>query len=206
KQLLSRLRITNQEDKHKLAQSLKILIHKEEIEEIERGKYRLKSQAGYIVGKVDSTPYGTAYIISPELDEDVFISPPNLNHAMHGDTVRVFLFAGSKGRRPEGEVVEILEEGRREFVGLVEKNNKYAFVIVDKKIAPYDIFVAHEDLRGAKDGQKVIVRISDWPKKAKNPIGEIVEVLGDAGNHETEMHAILAERSEERRVVKDSAS
>src|SRR5690606_30355757 len=101
KQLLSRLRITNQEDKHKLAQSLKILIHKEEIEEVERGKYRLKSQLGYIIGKVDSTPYGTAYIISPEMDEDVFISPPNLNHAMHGDTVRVFLFAGSKGRRPE---------------------------------------------------------------------------------------------------------
>ncbi len=193
KQLLSRLRIKNQEDRHKLAQSLKILVHKKEIEEVDRGKYRLKSQLGYIIGKVDSTPYGTAYIISPEMEEDVFISSPNLNRAMHGDTVRVFLFAGSKRRRPEGEVIEILEEGKREFVGLVEKNQKYAFVVVDKKIAPYDIFVAHEDLHGAKDGQKVIVRISDWPKKAKSPIGEVVEVLGDAGNHETEMHAILAE-------------
>lgn len=193
KQLAARLHANNQEDKHKIQQELRVLAQKEEIEELERGKYRLKSKAGYIVGKVDSTPYGTAYIISPDIAEDVFISPPNLNHAMHGDTVRVFLFAGSSSRRPEGEVVEILEQGKREFVGIVEKNKKYAFIVLDSKHAPYDIFVAHEDLQGAKDGQKVIVRITDWPKRAKNPIGEVVEVLGDAGNNETEMHAILAE-------------
>ncbi|MDA3883061.1 MAG: ribonuclease R [Bacteroidales bacterium] len=193
KQISSRLHITDEEGKNKINHTLNILSQKEEIEEVNVGKYRLKSQSGYIVGKVDSTPYGTAYIISPETEEDIFIAPPNLHHALHGDTVKVYLFAQTSRRRPEGEIIEILEKGRREFVGIVEKNNKYAFVIVDNKKAPYDIFVSHDDLGGAQDGQKVVVKITEWPKKAKNPIGTITTVLGNVGDNETEMHAILAE-------------
>ena len=193
KELATRLGINNKEGNFLIEKQLNMLLEKGDIEEIQRGKFRLKSKGGYITGKVDLTAYGTAYIISPESKDDIFISPSNLNRALNGDIVRVYLFASTGNRRPEGEVIEILQEGRREFVGIVEKNKNYAFVVIDRKLIPYDIFVSHEDLMTAKDGQKVIVRLTEWPKKAKNPIGKVITVLGDVGNNETEMHAILAE-------------
>lgn len=193
KEIATKLGINNKEGKHSVEFHIDKLLQQNEIEETQQGKYRLVSKGGYIIGKIDLTAYGTAYVISPESKEDIFISSSNLNHALNGDTVKVYLFAKNPNRRPEGEVVEILEEGRREFVGIIEKNKHYAFVIVDKKQIPFDIFVAQEHTKNAKDGQKVIVRITEWPRKAKNPIGEIIEVLGDVGNNETEMHAILAE-------------
>jgi len=193
KQLASKLKTFSIEEKHKLEQTLKFLCQKEEIEEIERGQYRLKSKGSYITGKVDLNARGTAYIISEETETDVFINPSNTNSALHGDFVKVFLFDTKEGKKLEGEIVEILEKGKREFVGTVEKNKKYAFVIVDNKNMPYDIYVSLDDINKAQNGQKVIVSIKSFPAKAKNPIGEIIEVLGNAGDHLTEMHAILAE-------------
>ncbi|MDR1761843.1 MAG: ribonuclease R [Bacteroidales bacterium] len=193
KQLATRLGINNKEGNHTVETYVNILLEKNELEEVQRGKFRLKSHGGYITGVIDLTPYGTAYVASGEVKEDIFIAAANLNHALNGDTVKVYMFANRKDRRPEGEVVEILKEGRRDFVGVVERNKNYAFVVIDKKHIPYDIFVPFENLQNAKNGQKVIVRITDWSQKARNPIGTVIEVLGDAGDNETEMHAILAE-------------
>ena len=194
KQVATQLGINNKEGLAMTEKHLATLEQKGELQECQKGKYRLKNQMGTITGHIDMTPYGTAYVVSPQLEEDVFIASPNLNHALNNDLVKVSLFA-PHGRRSrlEGEVVEILEEGRREFVGIIERNSKYAFVIVDKRYIPYDIFVANDDAMDAKNGQKVVVQIVEWPKKAKNPIGKVVKVLGDVGNNETEMHAILEE-------------
>ncbi|MBQ3677275.1 MAG: RNB domain-containing ribonuclease, partial [Bacteroidales bacterium] len=194
KQVAVQLGINNKEGLALTEKHLATLEQKGELQECQKGKYRLKNQMGTITGHIDMTPYGTAYVVSPQLEEDVFIASPNLNHALNNDLVKVSLFA-PHGRRSrlEGEVVEILEEGRREFVGIIERNSKYAFVIVDKRYIPYDIFVANDDAMDAKNGQKVVVQIVEWPKKAKNPIGKVVKVLGDVGNNETEMHAILEE-------------
>lgn len=193
KEIATRLKMNNKEGNFLINNTIIKLLDKGELEEVQRGKYRIKSQMGYIIGQVDLTPSGSAYIISKDSKDDIYIAAPNLNRALHGDTVKIYVYATNGTRRPEGEVVEILQEGRREFVGIVERNKNYAFVVIDKKNMPYDIFVAHEDLKGAKDGQKVVVKVVDWSKKARNPIGEIIDVLGDAGNNETEMHAILAE-------------
>ncbi len=194
KQIAVKLGINNKKGIELVDKKLAFLCSKGEIEECQNGKYRMKSSLGSIIGRVDLTPYGTAYVVSDQLEEDVFIASPNLNHALNNDLVKVSLFA-NHGRRSrlEGEVVEILEFGKRDFVGIVERNSKYAFVIVDKRYIPYDIFVSNEDAMDAKNGQKVVVSITDWPKKAKNPIGKIVKVLGDVGDNETEMHAILEE-------------
>ncbi len=194
KQVAVQLSLNNKEGIVLTEKYLYTLLHKGELEECQNGKYRLKSHFGYVTGRVDLSPYGSAYVVSPELEEDIFISSPNLNHALNNDLVKVALYA-NHGRRSrlEGEVVEILEKGKREFVGIIERNSKYAFVIVDKRYIPYDIFVDNDDTLKAKNGQKVVVEITDWPKKAKNPIGKITKVLGDAGNNETEMHAILEE-------------
>ncbi|MDR0941266.1 MAG: ribonuclease R [Bacteroidales bacterium] len=192
KQLATRLGINNKEGNYKVETYLNILHEKGELEEVQRGKFRLKSRGGYITGVVELTSYGSAYVVSGEVDEDIFVAAANLNQALSGDTVKVYLFA-KKNQRLEGEVVEILSKGRRDFVGIVERNKNYAFVVVDKRHIPYDVFVPLENLQNAKNGQKVVVRVIEWSKKARNPIGEVVEVLGDVGNNETEMHAILAE-------------
>lgn len=193
KQVATRIGINNKEGLSIVERHLEKLVAKGEIETLQNGKFRLKSKMGYITGRVDLSPSGTAYVISDQVKEDVFIAPNNLNHALNDDVVKVCLFASGRRTRLEGEIVEIIQEGRREFVGIIERNSKYAFVIVDKRYIPYDIFVANEDAMDAKNGQKVVVSIVEWPKKAKYPVGRIVRVLGNVGDNETEMHAILEE-------------
>ncbi|MFC2138897.1 ribonuclease R, partial [Bacteroidota bacterium] len=168
------------------------LVDKGNLTEIYTGKYKISSKAGHVIGKVDLTKAGYAYIISDDSEEDIFVSQRNLNHALDGDTVKVYCFARKKNLRPEGEVVEILHRKKSTFVGIVETSRNLAFLVPDTK-ASFDLFIPLEKLNGAKNGDKAIAKIIDWPKKAKNPFGEIIEVLGKPGEHEVEMHAILAE-------------
>jgi ribonuclease R len=162
------------------------------LEQVGHGKYRLKTRGGYVTGLVDMRSTGYAYIRSEEAETPVYISARNLLHAMTGDKVRVHLFARRKGHDLEGEVVEILEMAKKSFVGTVEVTRNYAFLIPAGK-SSFDIFIPAENLNGVKNGQKAVAEITEWPANTKNPVGKIVEVLGDAGLNETEMHAILAE-------------
>lgn len=162
------------------------------LEQLARGKYRLRTRGGTITGQVDMQPTGYAYVHSDEAETPVYVSARNLMHAMAGDKVKVHLFARRKGHDQEGEVVEILERSRKTWVGTLEISRNYAFLIPTGK-ASFDIFIPAENLNGAKNGQKAVAEITEWPANAKNPVGIITEVLGDAGVHETEMHAILAE-------------
>jgi len=161
--------------------------------EIYTGKFKLKSKGGYVTGKVEMTSQGSAYINSESLSEDIFVTQVNLHHALHGDLVKVYLYARRKSRRLEGEVVEILTRAKRNFVGTVEVSAHFAFLLPDSRQMPYDIYIPKENLKQALNGQKAIARIVDWPQSVKNPTGEIVEVLGEPGENEAEMHAILAE-------------
>jgi ribonuclease R len=170
------------------------LVQEEHLEEVYTGKFRSKSEACFVVGKIDMALGGYGFLISDEYDEDVFIGTKYLNHAMHGDKVKVSLFARRRGKgRPEGEVIEILERSRSTFVGIIEISKNFAFLVPSGKQTPFDIFVPNKALKGAQNGDKVVVKIVEWPSDAKNPIGEVTEVLGRPGNHNTEMHAILAE-------------
>lgn len=159
---------------------------------VQRGKYKLKPQGGGITGIVEIQRQGYAFIVSEEVDKPVLVSSRNLNHAMDGDKVKVLMYAMRKKQPPEGEVVEIIERAKSVFVGTISKSRNFSFLIPSGKSA-FDLFIPNEKLNGALDGQKVIGRITEWPAKAKNPFGEIIEVLGDVGNNNAEMHAILAE-------------
>lgn len=161
--------------------------------EISRGKFKITTQGGYITGKVDLTMKGAGYIVSEESDEDVFVTQSNLNHALNGDIVKVYLYAKMRGRQPEGEVVEIIKKSKENFVGVVEVSKNFAFMTANSRQMPYDVFIPLPKLKGAQNGDKVVVRITEWPEKYKNPFGEVVNVLGKPGENETEMHAILAE-------------
>ena len=162
------------------------------LEQVARGKYKLKAKSGTVIGVVDMQPQGFAYVNSDEVDRPVLVSSRNLNHAMAGDKVRLRLFASRKKHDLEGEILEIIERARTVFVGIVQVSRNFAFLIPSGKVG-FDIFIPLEKLNGAKNGQKAIAEINEWPANARSPFGEITEVLGDAGNNDTEMHAILAE-------------
>ncbi|MEI6138657.1 MAG: ribonuclease R [Mariniphaga sp.] len=164
----------------------------ETLVETERGKYQLKSQGGTATGIIELNPKGYGQLTSEELNEPVFVSAANMNHALDGDKVRVRLYARRKRSNPEAEVIEILERAKTTFVGTVEISQFSAFLIPSKK-TPFDLFIPKDKLLGAKHGQKAVARILDWPERARNPFAEIIDVLGDAGENNTEMHAILAE-------------
>ncbi|MBI9069397.1 MAG: ribonuclease R [Salinivirgaceae bacterium] len=166
---------------------------KGELVEIYRGKFKLKTQGAYITGKVDLTAKGSAYIVSDDTDKDVFIAAKNLHHALHDDLVKVYVFAQKMRNHVEGEVVEIIKRKKDTFVGIIEVSNHFAFLVPERNSMPYDIFIPLERLKDAKSGMKAIAKIVEWPDTHKNPIGEIIEVLGMPGENDVEMHAILAE-------------
>jgi ribonuclease R len=193
KQISKRLNLNDPAEKQMVSEILKELKKKGTVQEINQGKYRAKLSRGYITGTVDITRMGYGFISSEEIEEDVFVSARNLRTAMHGDKVKVWLYAKRKGARPEGEVVEIIERWRTTFVGTVEIMPNFAFLIPDNKNMPFDLYIPSSKLNGAKQGEKAVAKIIDWDSKSKNPVAEIINVLGEPGLHETEMHAILAE-------------
>lgn len=193
KQVAKRLNIADHHSRELISDILRNLAHEGIFQEIYRGKYRMKQSRGYVSGTVDLTRMGYGFVVTEEMEEDVFVTAKNLKTALHGDKVKVWLFARRKGARPEGEVVEILERSRTTFVGTVEVMPNFAFLVPDNRNMPFDLFIPVSRLNGAKQGQKAVARVVDWDSKSKNPVGEIVSVLGYPGLNETEMHAILAE-------------
>ena len=143
-------------------------------------------------GKLSMNTSGTAYLVSNELPKDIYINKNNTNKGLHLDTVKIKVIAGS-GRSIEGEVIEILERFRIEFVGTIQVSPRYAFFVPDSSKLPIDFFIPLDKSMGAKDGQKVVAKLTKWKDDAKNPNGEIVRIIGDAGEHETEIHSILEE-------------
>lgn len=193
KQIAKRINITDGVSKKLVSDILRELCKKGDVQEIYQGKFKAKVSRGYVTGTVDMTRNGSAFISTEDLEEDVFVSAKNLKTALHGDKVKVWLYAKRKGARPEGEVVEIVERWRTSFVGTVEIMPNFAFLIPDNKNMPFDLFIPTANLNGAKQGQKAVARVVEWDSKSKNPVGEIINVLGYPGMNETEMHAILAE-------------
>jgi ribonuclease R len=193
KQIARQLLVRDSETKKMIGTVLGELAEQDQLEEVYTGKYKLKSRGGYVIGKVDLKPNGTALIISDEFPDEIFVNERNLNHALNGDIVKVYCYAMGKKRFVEGEVVEILKRSRETFVGTVQVSKSFAFLVADPRVLPYDLFIPLKSLKGAVSGDKVIAMITDWPKNVKNPVGRVVEILGMRGEHETEMHAILAE-------------
>lgn len=193
KQISAKLGIKDHFERDMVLQSLASLRKQDLVEEPSRGKFRYKHTDHYIVGKVDLTTKGSAYVISEELEQDVYITPKNTNTALQDDLVKVLMYAQRKNKKPEGEIVEILERARTEFVGTIELSKNYGFLVPDSRKMLVDIYIPKENLNGAKQGQKAVAKITDWPPKASSPFGSITEVLGNPGEHEVEMHAILAQ-------------
>src|SRR5690606_15857391 len=160
----------------------------------EIGKFKLRQLKVYVTGTVDMTADGSAYIVpEDELENDVFVAPRKLRQALHGDTVKVHVYERKKGKKREGEIIEILQRAKTDFTGTIDVSQSYAFFLADDRKMLNDIFIPLDNLNGAKNGEKVVVSIIEWPKNAKNPIGKVKTVLGKKGENNTEMNAILAD-------------
>nr|WP_315181622.1 ribonuclease R [uncultured Flavobacterium sp.] len=194
KQIGAKLDLDNTESRNQIIKDLKILASQNKIIESEPGKYLVKAASqDYYEGKIDMTGRKTAYFVCPDLEEDVFIPTNNLNHALDKDTVKVYVYNRRKGRRPEGEVIEVIERNKTDFVGVIDIQKNFAFVSTANPKMYTDIFIPKDKIGEAEQGDVVLVHIEDWPSRADSPFGTVVKVLGKPGEHDTEIHAILAE-------------
>jgi ribonuclease R len=162
--------------------------------EVGKGKYKMHEVKAFLSGKISMANDGSAFLIpDDEFEKDIYIGPRKLRTALHGDVVKLHVYESSKGKRKEGEVVEIVKRAKMEFTGIIKISQHFAFFIPDDRKMLHDIFIPLEDLNGAKNGMKALAKIVDWPAGAKNPVGVIKSILGKQGENNTEMNAILAE-------------
>lgn len=194
KQIGAKLELDDTQSRNQIIKDLKILAGQNKIIESEPGKYLIKAASKeYYEGKIDMTGRKTAYFVCAELEEDVFIPTNNLNHALDKDIVKVYVYNKRKGKKPEGEVIEVLERSKTDFVGVIDIQKNFSFVSTANPKMYTDIFIPKDKIGEAEQGDVVLVHIEDWPSRADSPFGKVIKVLGKPGEHDTEIHAILAE-------------
>jgi len=194
KQIGAKLELDDTKSRNQIIKDLKILAASKKIIETEPGKYLVKAESqDYYEGTIDMTSRKTAYFVCPDFSEDVFIPTNNLNRALDKDKVKVYVYNRRKGKRPEGEVIEVIERNKTEFVGVIDIQPNFAFVSTANPKMYTDIFIPKDKFGEAENGDVVLVTIEDWPKRADSPFGSVIKVLGKPGEHNTEIHAILAE-------------
>ena len=194
KQIAAKIGLTDANGRNELIKKLVELKEKRRIGEVSRGSYKaLAATKTYHTGIVDITGRGNAFIVIEGVEDDVFIASNKLNKAFHRDTVEVYIYPRRKGKKLEGEVTKVLERYKTTFVGILDMQKTFAFVRPTDFRMYTDIFVSKENIGNSENGDKVIVEILDWKDNADSPVGKITQVLGKPGEHDTEIHSILAE-------------
>lgn len=193
KYLFSELRLTTHPLKMLCMDILYSLLADDYISEVEKNNYKLNTHGTEMVGTFQRKSNGKNSFLPAEGGDPIFIAERNSAHAMNNDKVRIACFAKRKNREAEGEVIEIIERANDVFIGTLEVNKNFAFLVTENRTLANDIFIPRDKLKGGKTGDKAVVKVIEWPEKAKNPIGQVVDILGKAGDNTTEMHAILAE-------------
>lgn len=198
KQVAGKLSINGSKEREHIRFYLAKLVEQSFLLENRRGKYTLNPDVykeegtSYTTGTVDMKQTGKAYVQCQDQGDDIFIAANNTGQALHGDKVKLRLFPKRKGKKTEGEIIEIIERNRVRFVGIIQSSRHMMFVIPDDNRVHVDFMVMPEDAANAKNGEKVVVELLDWPSKSRNPLAKIVQILGQPGEHEVEMNSILA--------------
>ena len=193
KQIFRSLNLTTHPLKMLCVDILNEMAEDDFIQVMENGHFKLNNHGVILTGKFQRKSNGKNTFLPEDGSEPIFIAERNSGHAMHGDKVKISLTAKRKGRKVEGEVIEIIERAKDTFVGTLKVDKFYAFLLTEDRTLANDIFIPRDMLKGGKDGDKALVKITKWPEDAKNPIGKVIDILGQAGDNNTEMHAILAE-------------
>ena len=195
KQIAAKLGVNDASSRNQIIKKLRDLQGKQEIEEVERGKFKAVVNTEYHTGILDLAAKGNGYIICEDFEDDVFIASNNINKALDGDEVEFYAYKRRKRGKLEGEITNVIKRAKSEYVGVIQikENKNFAFVVPDSNKMYKDIFVPINKINKAEDGDKVLVKLEDWPENADSPYGKVVQVLGKPGEHNTEIHAILAE-------------
>lgn len=210
KQIAAKVGIFDKKGREQVKEEIDRLIEAKLMLKSGRGKYKLnykqlshkETNRNYIIGRIEIKRSGMAFVI-PQNDpndtqyesqsEDIFLADGNLGNALNNDLVKVVLFPSRRGKRPEGQVVEVIERSKRQIVGTISIKNGIAYFIPDNGFYRRDIIVPGRLLKKAKTGDKVVVVIKEWPNGTRHPLGEVIHVLGKPGDNNVEMLAILAE-------------
>ena len=193
KQIAAALNVRGDEGRRVLVKVLDKLRDEDMLLETSRGRYRINNRGVMLDGRFERRSNGKNFFVPDDDANNIYIPERNSKHAMNGDRVRIQLLAKRKRAETEGAVVEILEHTQSRFVGVLDVQKHYAFLVMDSKYLSNDIFIPNEDINGARSGDKVVVEIVEWPEKANNPVGKVIDILGKPGQNDTEMHAILAQ-------------
>lgn len=193
KQIASKMGISDTDGKTQILKKLAELTANKKIKEVDRGKFQINEARKYSLGTLDITSNRNGYFISEDYEEDIFVPNVNLGKGLHGDMVKVYVYKKRRSNKLEADVVEVVERAKSDFVGVLQLNKNFGFVLPDSNKMYADIFISQSKLNGAEHGDKVQATIIDWPEKSKNPFGKITKVLGKPGDHNTEMHSILLE-------------
>jgi len=210
KQIASKLGITNSDGKTQILKKLAELKETKKIKEVDRGKYQIIIDKKYHIGTLDITSNGNGYFISDDFEKDIFIPANNLGKGLQNDTVKAYVYKRNRSNKLEADIIEIIERDKTTFVGVLQMSKNFGFVLCDNQKMYADIFISKARVNGAEHGDKVQVKITDWPENSKNPFGKITQVLGKPGDHNTEIHSILLEYGLpykfEQEVEKDAGS
>ncbi|ULB35824.1 MULTISPECIES: ribonuclease R [Proteiniphilum] len=193
KQIAAALNIRGEEGRRVLINVLDKLRDDDVLLESSRGRYRINNRGLLLEGRFERRSNGKNFFVPDDDGNIIYIPERNSKHAMNGDRVKIQLLAKRKRAETEGAVVDILERAQNRFVGVLEVQKHFAFLVMDSKFLSNDIFIPKEELNDAKNGDKVVVEIVEWPEKANNPVGKVIDILGVPGQNDTEMHAILAQ-------------
>jgi len=193
KQISSRLGVENGNDRRGVVQVLDELVSSNFLIQPSQGKYQVHpSQIMQVQATMDFTKSGSAYAIPETEGKDIFIAERNTGKALHGDKVKVSIIGSNRGQA-EGKVVSVIHRRTENYVGVIELSKHHAFLIPSNSRIHVDFFIDKSKIKGAKNGQKVIVQLLQWQDDEKSPEAEVITVLGDPGVNDVEMHAILAE-------------
>ena len=193
KYIFSELKLTTHPLKMLCMDILSDLLADDYITEVDKNKYKLNNHGIEMTGTFQRKSNGKNSFIPEGGGDPIFVAERNSAHAMNNDKVRIAFYAKRRGCEAEGEVIEILQRANDTFVGTLEVEKSYAFLVTENRTLANDIFIPKDKLKGGKTGDKAVVKVTEWPDKAKNPIGQVLDILGKAGDNTTEMHANLAE-------------
>ena len=195
KQIAAVLNLRDTRGRNELIKFLNLNVASKQLLSPSRGKYSLAvTKKQYHQGILEVTSSGRGFVLCEDLEQDISIPKNGINKAFNGDLVEVYCYKRKNNGSLEGEIVNIIERKKTTFVGLLQVEKNYAFVLTRGARMYTDFFIDKKQLTPAyQDGDKVLVRFDEWPKRAESPFGTLIENIGPPGETATEMHAILSD-------------
>ena len=187
------LRAVNHPAKMLILDVLKELVLDDYLATDGQGMYQTADRSQVMEGTFVRKRNGRNSFVPDDGGQPILVCERNSHHALDGDRVSVTMLARRGGHTREAEVIEILKRAKDTFVGELEVEKGFGFLITEDRALATDIFIPKDKLKGGKSGDKAVVQITEWPENSKSPIGRVLDILGKKGDNDAEMHAILAE-------------